>query len=338
MRAPRHLVYALAAVALLLTPARAASVEEFYKGRTVFVVVGYSPGGGYDLYARVLAKHMGRYIPGHPVLVVQNMPGAGSLKAANYLYAVAPKDGSMFGTFSRSAPMAPLFGQARFDSTKLTWLGSISNDVTVCISWGASSIRTWNDVLARDFIVGGDGADSDPDIYARLYKNVFGAKLRLITGFPGTRDITLAMERREVDGMCGISWSTLKSQHADWIAGKKIHLLIQASDRREPDLGEVPLARELTRDPERLQLLDFVIRSQLMARPFAAPPGLPPERAAALRQAFDRTMTDAAFLADARKGLLDVRPLGGAEVAALVAAAYRTPKPVIAKAAQAIRN
>ena len=187
-------------------------------------------------------------------------------------------------------------------------------------------------------MVGGDGANSDPDIYARLYKNVFGARLKLITGFPGTRDITLAMERREVDGLCGISWSTLKSQHADWIAAKKIHLLIQAAEQREPDLRDVPLAAELTRDAEKLQVLNFIIRSQLIARPFAAPPGIPPERKAALREAFDRTMKDPAFLADARKGSLDVRPLTGAEVDALVAAAYRTPKAVVTKAAAAIRN
>jgi tripartite-type tricarboxylate transporter receptor subunit TctC len=318
--------------------AHAAGVETFYKGRTVFVLVGYPPGGGYDLYARVLAKHMGKYIPGRPVLVVQNMPGAGSLKAANYLYAVAPKDGSMIGTFSRSAPIAPLFGQAPFDSSKFTWIGSVSNDVTVCISWSASPIQSWQDALAREFIVGGDGADSDPDIYARLYKNVFGAKLKLITGFPGTRDITLAMERREVDGLCGISWSTLKSQHAEWIAGGKIRILIQAADQREPDLAQVPLAGELTRDAEKKQVLDFIIRSQAMARPFAAPPGIPAERMAALRAAFDRTMKDPAFLGDAKKAFLDVRPLSGAGVEALVRAAYATPKPVIAKARAAIRN
>jgi tripartite-type tricarboxylate transporter receptor subunit TctC len=329
----------LSAIAAL--PARAAQqndVAEFYRGRTVYIVVGYSPGGGYDLYARMLARHMGKYIPGRPTLVVQNMPGAGSLRAANHLYAVAPKDGSLIGVISRANIMAPLFGQALFDSRRFNWIGNVTNEVTTCIVWGTSPVKNWNDVLQREVAFGGSGPDADPDVFANLYRNVLGARMKVITGFPGTRDITYAMERREVDGSCGMSWSTLKSQYADWLRDKKINVLIQAAETKEPELGPVPLATELTRDPEKLQILNFVIGGQAIARPVLAPPGIPADRKAALRAAFDQTMRDAAFLNDTRTAGLEVNPDTGAEVDAMVAAMFRTPKDVVDKAARAIRN
>ena len=187
-RFPYLRVLGLGAAAMALVAshaAQAAAPAEFYKGRTVFVIVGYTPGGGYDLYARVLAQHLGKHIPGNPTVIPQNMPGAGSLKAANYIYSVAPKDGSVIGTFARAMGSAPLIGHANFDTRKFTWLGSIARDVTLCVSWATSPIKTWNDVMTKQFTVGGDGADADPDIFAKLYKNVFGAKIKLATGFPG---------------------------------------------------------------------------------------------------------------------------------------------------------
>jgi tripartite-type tricarboxylate transporter receptor subunit TctC len=281
---------------------------------------------------------MGKYIPGNPTLIPQNMPGAGSLKAANYLFSVAPKDGSVIGTFARGLGSAPLIGQAHFDSTKFNWLGSITKDTTLCIAWAASPIKSWNDVMAKQFTFGGEGADADPDIFAKLYKNVFGAKIRLATGFPGTTNIALGMQRGEVQGLCGISWSTIKSQHGDWLRDKKIHLLLQAAPEKDPELPQVPTAAEFARTPEQRQVLDFVLASQIMARPFVAPPGIPADRKAVLRSAFDATMKDPGFLADAKRLQIDVNPVTGAEVDALVAAAYATPKDVIAKATRAITN
>jgi len=318
--------------------AKAASPADFYRGRTVFVIVGYSPGGGYDLYARVLAQHLGKHIPGNPTVIPQNMPGAGSLKAANYIFSVAPKDGSTIGIFARDMGMAPLLGQAGFDARKFTWLGSVTKDVSVCISWNGSPIKTWNDAMNREFLVGGDGAGSDPDTFAHLYKNVFGAKIRLANGFPGTSDITLAMQRGEVHGLCGISWTTIKSHYESWVKDRKINVLLQAADKKDPDLPNVPLATELARTPEQRQILDFVMVAQIMARPFAAPPGIPADRKAVLRQAFDATMKDPAFLADAAKVQLDVNPVNGAEVDRLVASLYAAPKDVVAKATRAITN
>lgn len=330
----------IVAGAMLLgaAPVHAAAPADFYKGRTVFVIVGYSPGGGYDLYARVLAQHMGRHIPGNPKMIPQNMPGAGSIKAAAYLYSAAPKDGATIGTFARGMASTALIGQANFDARKFTWIGSVMQDTTLCISWGASPFKTWNDVMAKQFTAGGEGAAGDPDIFARLYKNVFGAKIRLATGFPGTSDIALAMQRREVDGLCGISWTTVKSRHEDWLKEKKINLLLQAAPMRDPELPGVPLAKELVRTPEQGQILDFVVTSEILARPFAAPPGIPPERKAILRAAFDKTMKDPAFLADAKRMFLDVKPVSGPEVDELVARLYATPKDVLAKATRAITN
>jgi tripartite-type tricarboxylate transporter receptor subunit TctC len=286
----------------------------------------------------MLARHMCKYIPGRPTIIVQNMPGAGSLRAANYLYAVAPKDGTMIGAISRANIMAPLFGQAMFDSTRFNWIGNVTDEVTTCIVWNTSPVKTWNDVLQREVAFGGSGPDADPDVFANLYKNVLGAKIRVITGFPGTRDITYAMERREVDGACGLSWSTLKSQYADWLRDKKINVLVQAGRAKEPELMQVPLATELTRDPEKLQILNFIIGAQAIARPILAPPGIPADRKAALRAAFDQTVRDPAFLSDTRMAGLEVNPDTGAEVDAMVAAIFRTPKDVVAKAASAIKN
>src|SRR5712691_977308 len=332
-------VFGLGAVAMALIcshPAQAAAPAEFYKGRTISIIIGYSAGGGYDLYARVLAQHLGKHIPGNPIVIPQNMPGAGSIKAANYVFSVAPKDGTVIGTFARGMASAALIGQAKFDARKFTWLGSVTKDVTLCISWNTSPIKNWNDVMTKQFTAGGEGPAGDPDIFAKLYKNVFGAKIRLATGFPGTTDITLAMQRHEVDGLCGISWSTVKSRYGDWVTEKKINILIQAAPSKAPDLPDVPLASALAKTTEQRQMLDFAVASEVLARPFVAPPGIPAERKAMLRAAFDATLRDPAFLADASKTMIDIDPVSGPEAEALVASLYALPKDVVTKAARAI--
>ena len=210
-------------------PAHAQSVEEFYKGKTITLAIGFTPGGGYDLYARHLARHMGKHIPGNPTIVPQNMAGAGSLRAANFIYSAAPKDGTAFGTFARTTGINPLLESgATFDGTKFTWLGSVTNDVSLCVTWHTSKVKTWEDFLKKPITLGGQGPSSEPDIFANLYKNVFGAPIKLVPGYPGTNEITLAMERGEVDGLCGLSWSTIKTRHAQWLKEKKINLLVQA--------------------------------------------------------------------------------------------------------------
>jgi tripartite-type tricarboxylate transporter receptor subunit TctC len=335
-----RLNFGLAALALgtVAGPAQAQSVADFYRGRNVTLVIGFSVGGGYDLYARLLARHLGRHIPGTPNIVPQNREGAGSERAVLYLYNAAPKDGTVIGTFSRSMAVAPLLAGAPFDATRLSWLGSISSDVSVCMTWHTSPIKTYTDMLAKPFTMGGLGKDADPDIFANTLRNVFGAKLKLVSGYPGTNDATLAMERGEVNGVCGISWSTAKARHTDWMKAGKVNMPVQFGLRKEPDIADVPAATDLVKDDTQARTLRLILAGQAMARPYAAPPGIPQDRRRALIAAFDATMQDPEFLADAEKLQADVSPVTAAEIDKLLAEVYATPKDIIALAAKAIAN
>jgi len=321
-----------------MQPALSAGVEEFYKGKSISLIIGYSVGGGYDLYGRLLARHMGKFIPGRPTIVPQNLTGAGSLRAANYIYSAAAKDGTVIGTFGRTIATTPLLmpANAQFDATKLTWLGSITNEVSTCVTWHASPVKEWRDALEKPITMGGEGTGADPDVYALLYKHVFGAKWRLVTGYQGTNDTMLAMERGEVDGLCGLSWTTLKTRHLELLRDKKINIIIQAGLKRQPELADVPLALDLTKDPEQIQILKLFLTTQEMARPFAAPPDIPPERKAALISAFESTMHDAEFLAEADKLNMDVNPLDAKRMEGLLGELYAMPRPLIERAAQAV--
>jgi tripartite-type tricarboxylate transporter receptor subunit TctC len=335
-RMPRTLLIAVLALAALPNAARAQSVEEFYKGKSINLVIGFSVGGGYDLYARHLARHMGKHIPGKPTIVPQNMAGAGSLRAANFIFTAAPKDGTSFGTFARTTGINPLLETgATFDGTKFGWLGSVTNDTSVCVTWHTSGVKTWNDFMEKPVTLGGQGPSSEPDIFANLYKNVFGARVKLVAGYPGTNEITLAMERGEVEGLCGLSWSTIKTRHAQWLRDKKINLIVQAAFKKEPEMAAVPLIVDQTKDSEKLQILKLFLAAQEMARPFAVPPGVPEDRKAALIAAFDATMKDPEFLAEATKLNLDVNPVGGKDIDKLLGELYATPKEVLTKAGQA---
>src|SRR5262245_2009083 len=223
----------MAFIAAGALPGFAQGPEAFYKGRTVSVVVGSSTGGGYDLNARVLAEHMSKYIPGHPMLIVQNMPGAGGLKMAGFMFSVAPKDGSVIAILQRNLAVEPLFSRQSYDATKFTWIGSISSDVSLCISSKSSKVKTFADLKTQPFIAAGQAAGSDSYVFAAVLKNLFGANIKIIAGYPGTSDMALAMERGEVDGMCGISHSTLKSRFARLLQDRSINLLVQATVERE---------------------------------------------------------------------------------------------------------
>jgi tripartite-type tricarboxylate transporter receptor subunit TctC len=318
--------------------AAADAVADFYKGKTVTIIVGYSAGGGYDIYARALARHMGRHLPGNPNFIVQNITGAGSVNAANNIYNVAPKDGTAFGTFGRGLAMEPLIGTARvqYDSTKFTWLGSGTNEVSVCATWHTSPVKTWQDAQKTSFTVGGEGAGSDPDTFSALVRNAFGAKLRLVTGYHGTSDIILAIERGEVDGRCGWSWSSIKSTRPSWIPEKKLNYLVHMSETKAPELPNVPLISDFANARQK-QILRLVLSRQTMGRPFAAPPGIPADRKVALRRAFDATLKDPAFLAEAEKLKLEVNPVSGEEVDKLIAELYASPKDVVEETRVAIK-
>jgi len=323
---------------LIAQPAHSGGGEDFYRGRTVSLLIGYSVGGGYDAYGRLVARHLGKHIPGNPSVVPQNMSGAGSLKAANYLYSVAPKDGSVIATFSRSQGIAPLLDKAEFDSTKFTWLGSVTDEVSLCVTRHDALVKSFRELLVTPATFGGEGAGSDPNIFALLYRNVFGAKIKIVTGYPGTNEIQLAAERGEVDGLCGLSWSTLKGRYPHWLKEKKANILVQAGIKRQPELPDIPSASELAKEPDQVRILNLLLIGQAMARPFAAPPGIPAERRAALIAAFERTTADPDFLAEAERLNFEVNPVTAEKLDALLAEAYATPKDVIAKAAKAMSD
>jgi tripartite-type tricarboxylate transporter receptor subunit TctC len=315
--------------------ARAQSPAEFYKGKTVDLYIGYSVGGGYDLYARLLARHIGKHIPGNPTVVPKNMEGAGSLRLANWLARVAPKDGSAFGTVSRGAAFDPLFGHrgVQFKGTDFTWIGSANHETSVCVALASSEVARFDDLKTRELIVGATGAADDTVQFAKVISAVFGAKLKIVSGYPGGNDVALAMERGEVQGRCGWSWSTVKATHAAWVEQKKMHLLVQLALARHPELPDVPLITEMPMNAEQQQVVKLVFARQVMGRPFAAPPGIPADRAQALRKAFMDTMNDKDFLADAERSKLEIVPVPGDRVQALVQEAYATPEAVVRKTA-----
>jgi len=329
LRLARLLCLLLAATALPAIPARA---------ETITILIGYSAGGGYDSYGRLLARYFGRHMPGNPTVLAENMAGAGSLKLANYLYAVAPHDGSVFGIFTRGMAMEPLLGNsaAKFDSRRFTWIGSITRETSLCVARADTGITRWADLKTHQLVVSGEGSGSDPDIFARMLTTELGANIKLVTGFPGTGEMNLAMERNEVQGRCGWSWSSLKAERADWLADHRLVLLAQMGTVSDPELPTVPLITELAETDAQRQVLSLILSRQTLGRPFAAPPSLSPERTATLRAAFDATMADPDFLATAKSLGLEVKPVGGAELSDLVAKLYDTPVPVLAEARTAI--
>ena len=320
----------LVLAAALTLPAHADAVEDFYKDRTVTLIAGYSSGGGFDLYARVVANHLGRHIPGQPRIIVQNMPGAGSMRAANHLYNVAPKDGSVI-SLTRSPVIEPLVGStgAAFDATKFTWLGSGASDLTVCALLGNPKVNTMADARQTQFTLGGLGPGSDEDMYAKILRKLLGLKIHLVSGYPGGAELTLAVERGELDGRCGWAYSSIKISKPDWIAEKKIKILNVLALERSPELPDVPTIMEFAPGERQKQILRFVLNAQTLGRPFAAPPGIPVDRAAALRQAFDATMADPALLAEMKAKKLEVEPVRWQSIEALLKDLYATPKDVV---------
>jgi tripartite-type tricarboxylate transporter receptor subunit TctC len=311
----------------------AQSVAGFYKGRDVFMEIGYSPGGAYDLYARTIARFIGKHIPGNPTVVPKNLEGAGSLRLANWLFNIAAKDGTEIGTIGRGIAFDPLLGNpgAEFDALKSTWLGSANNEVGVCVSWHTSGITKLEDLYAKQMTVGGTGGGSDTDVFPHVLNGVLGTKMKIISGYPGGSDVNLAMERGEVQGRCGWSWSSVVATHSDWIAQHKINILAQLSLSKHPDLPNVPLVMDFAKTPEQKQIFKLIFARQVMGRPYLAPPGIPKERAQALQQAFIDTMKDPEFLAEAKKQTLEINPVPGPEIERLLKDTYQIPKSVAAK-------
>jgi tripartite-type tricarboxylate transporter receptor subunit TctC len=321
----------LAVAAILAVAAQADPVEEFYKGKTVTLIAGYSSGGGFDLYSRIMANYLGKHIPGQPRIVVQNMPGAGSLRAASHVYNVAPKDGSVI-SLTRAPVIAPLLGSsggANFDVTKFTWLGSGASDLTVCALLGNPKVNTMADAQQHEFTLGGLGPGSDEDMYTKILRRLLGIKARLVTGYPGGAELTLAVERGELDGRCGWAYSSIKIAKPEWLAEKKIKILNQLALERSPELPDVPAVMEFIKEERSKQILRFVLNAQTLGRPFVAPPGIPEDRTAALRAAFEQTMKDEAYLAEMKAKKLDVGPISWQVIQTLLTDFYSTPADVV---------
>lgn len=303
-----------------------AAVADFYRGKTLTVVVSSTPGGGYDLYGRALARHIGRFIPGNPTVIVQNVPGGGGIVAANNVFS-GSQDGTTIGAFSRGLPAEELFGMegVRFKSNDFKWLGSMNDEVSVCAIRADAPVKKFEDLYTTEAIVGGSGADTD--YFPQVLNALLGTRFRVAQGYPGGNEINLGVERGEVHGRCGWSYSSVVSTRADWFKDPPfMRLLVQMALKKHADIPDVPLVVDLAKTDEQRSLLRVVFSRQTMGRPFAIPPQVPADRVAALRTAFDKMMRDPEFLAEAERTKLEVNnPVTGEEVQAIVAEVMRVP-------------
>jgi tripartite-type tricarboxylate transporter receptor subunit TctC len=323
----------------LLGSARADSVADFYAGKTISLIAGFPPGGGYDTYVRVLARHYGRFIPGHPSLVPTNMPGAGSLLSANYIYTKAPNDGLTLAMFAASAAMEPLLGNksALFDATKFSWLGSMSQDIAYCGVWQTpGAAQTFDEMMSKETIFGGGATSAITFQHPMVLKNVLGAKIRVIPGYPGTREVNLALHRGEVNGVCGLYVSTIKSSFQDEVTSRQLKPVIQMGNKKSNEYGNIPSVFDYAKTDMDRAVLDVHFKQLLLGRPLAGPPGIPADRLKALREALVATMRDKDFLAEAERVGLDIDPASAEEVEQLLMRFAAYPPEVFRKAQEAI--
>ncbi len=337
----RHLAPStLIAVGTLV--ATTAAAQDYYAGKTIDLIVGSGPAGGYDIYGRALARHIGRHIPGKPNVVVKNMPGAGSARAAGFLAKIAPKDGTVIAGIMPGAIMGPLLeekAEILFDPTKVQYIGTANNGARVCVSWAASGVKNFDDVRDKEHPFGAVSPNESTHDYAYMLRRTAGAKYKIVAGYDGTTQIGLAMERGEVVGSCGWDWASVKAQRADWLRDKKINVLLQIALERNDELTKmgVPHVWDYVKSEEDRQVVALVIGQQVFQRSYIAPPEIPAAPLSILRGAFDATMTDAQYLADADKLRIDITPLSGAKVQDIVQSLHATPKNIVHAARAAIR-
>jgi tripartite-type tricarboxylate transporter receptor subunit TctC len=331
---------AIFSLLLLTTPVAAQPGGDTFAGKSVTMIIGFGPGGGYDLWGRVVARHIGKHLPGNPSVVPQNMPGAGSYNAASNIYNIAPKDGTVMGIIARDAALGPITGAsgARFDPTKLTWLGTPTTETNVCIAMNTDrvKVKTAEDLYTKELIVGDTGVGTGTHSYPKALNALLGMKFKIIGGFPSSSDVFLAMERGEVDGICE-SLDSVSGKRPDWLPQKKVTILFQGGEAPNPELKGVPFVNDLAKNPDDKIAIEFLYAGQGIGRPFVAPPGMPADRVKMLQDAFSATMKDPAFLEDAKKQKLDVDPESGEHLAALINKIYATPKPIVEKIGELIK-
>ncbi len=332
----KTIIIGLLAGAAFASPVAAQGAAEFYKGKSIQLLIGFPPGGGYDANARTLARHFGRFIPGNPTVVPANMPGAASLVAANHLYNQAAPDGTVIAIFASSVAMEPILGNkaARFDSARFGWIGSMAQEVAYCGVWQAPGVAsTWKEVGEKETIFGGGAAAAITFQHPMVLKNVLGAKgMKVVSGYPGTRDVNLAMNRGEVNASCGLFGSSIKSQWSREVQSGQIKLVIQMGYSKSAEFGDVPSVFDFAKTQEDRQVLEVHFHQQLLSRPFATPPAIPAERLKALREAFQATMKDAEFLADSQNVGLDIEPVTGEEIEAALRRFASFPASVLKRA------
>jgi len=321
-----------------IAPAVAQSAGAPYAGKTVRMIIGFGPGGGYDRWARAIARHFGKHLPGKPTVISQNMPGAGSFVAASYLYGVAPKDGTAIGAIARDAALGPLSGApgAQFDPLKLSWIGTPAKETNICIAFHTAKVKTVQDLFKQQLILGDTGPGTGTRTYPKVLNAMLGTKFKLVGGFKSSVDVMLAMERGEVEGICE-SYASVLRRHRDWIENKTINILFQGGGAPHPDLKNVPFILDFAKTEEQKHAIRYLYAGQGIGRPFVAPPDLEPGRLQLLRDAFTATMKDPEFLADAKKSKLKLEPENGAYLEALIRQIYATPKPLVDKIGQLIK-
>lgn len=316
--------------------AAAQSAADFYKGKNVTVLVGFSAGGGYDQYARVLARHMGRHIPGNPDMIVQNQPGAGSLNAVRQLDATQPKDGSVLGTFNPGLITESLTDptKVKFNFNEVAWVGSVTRDFRVCYMWHTTGVKNWEELVKDpEVILGGTGKGTGSYVNGAILRNLFGIKVKHVLGFPGSADQRLAIERGELEGDCG-SWSSVPPE---WIRDRKVNPIVTFSPVESPELpAGVPYVGKFATNDVQTQTLEMLIASGELGRPFIMSKAVPKDRLAVMRKAFDLTMVDKQFLDEAQKQMLPVNPIDGEEAAKIIDKIYKMPPAIVAKAKEVL--
>lgn len=328
------------AVLLALLAGSHASAQDradpFYKGKTINIIVGFGPGGGYDLYARLLARFMGNYIPGNPNVIVQNMTGAGGVRAANHVYSAAPKDGTYIAAVNQGTAMFQMLGGkgAQYDPAKFQWLGSMAHSNNTVYMWRASGITSIDDARKRDVSLAGSGVISDANIYPAVMNALLSTKFKIINGYTGTNDSNLALERGEVEGRGGGAYSSLVSTKPDWLRDKKLAIICQIGFEKEPDLPDVPLLLDLVKDEEARQIATVVTLPTAIGYNHWVAPEVPAERVAILRKAYEDALKDPELISEARKQSLEIRPKSGAELTAMIGDAARIPPPILEKTAK----
>lgn len=337
--------FGAAAAGLALVAAPPASAQDaaakFFAGKSIEIVIGTTPGGGYDTYGRLVARYMGGHVPGKATMVPKNMPGAGSAKAAGYIYSVAPKDGTSIGAIFPGAIADPLLGdkpKSQFDPAKFNYLGSANNEVYICVGRTDAPVQKFQDAFTKPMILGASAAGGSTRDFPALLNNVLGTKFTIVSGYPGSKEIMLAVERKEVQGACGYGWSSLIAQNANMLKDGVVRVLAQEAAKSHPTLDKmgVPMTLSFAKTPEQKQILELVYSQLVFGRPYVLPPRVPEDRVKALRTAFTETMKDPKLIADANKIHLDVQSVSGEEVQELVAKMYKTPERIVQKAKQAM--